>query len=159
MRKKIYLFAIFFFLLVTSGLDTRPQNCYCPQPREILYTHNFSSQKLALCGFEYDKYKKDLIIGEFILQQCSVDTFLIDNFHNEGDAFLFQTNSNGLTITTLDLTRENEKLSYPKKFTQAIIKIINNKPVITYSEVVAESIVKYVEKNFKKLPRRSAIDR
>jgi len=151
MMNRIYPFSFFFFLLATAALDARSQGCYCPQTKKILYTHSFASKNLALCGYEYDKYRNDLIIGEFILQECSVDTFLIDNFHNEGAAFLFQKISDGFTITTIDLTRKNEKLIYPKKFTLAVIRIVDNKPVLTYSEVNAEPVVKYLEKNFKKL--------
>lgn len=149
--KKKFAFLVAFFVMI-SVVHAFSQSCYCPgSPRQNLYSLSFSKDTLKLCGFEYDKYNNDKIIGSFVLSQCSVDTLLINTFHDEGSAYLFQKTKDGFTIAQLDLTKENGIFQYPKQFESISVSIINNKPGLKKVYVSAEPIVKYLEKNFKKL--------
>ncbi len=140
-----------FFFLVFS-LNAVSQHCYCPaNPRKNLYTYTFSGDTLKLCGLEYDAYNNDKIIGSFVLSQCSVDSLLIDTFHDEGGSYLFQKNNTGFNIIMLELTKENGKFEYPKEFEQIGVRVANKKVSLTHSNIQAGPIIKYLEKNFKKL--------
>src|SRR6187551_2989160 len=78
MKKTGSLKILMSFFFLAFSLNAISQHCYCPgKPRKNLYTYNFSGDTLKLCGFEYDAYNNDKIIGSFVLSQCSVDSLLI----------------------------------------------------------------------------------
>lgn len=99
----------------------------------------------------YDRFGKEMLVGEFLLQHLNTDSLLMNQLHNEGGAFLLQYKGTALLLTYLDMMEENGKYEYPQQFSQTVIDTKNGKFQMTERYVPAAAIVAYLKKNFKKL--------
>lgn len=99
----------------------------------------------------YDRYGKEMIVGEFHLRHLNTDSLLMDQLHNEGAAWLLQYENNRLTLTLLDMMQENGKYEHPKQFSQTVIDIKQGVIQMHEKNIEAAPLVLYLKKNFKKL--------
>ncbi|HEX2628334.1 MAG TPA: hypothetical protein VHM26_04965 [Chitinophagaceae bacterium] len=146
--------AIIILLLVVSatGLAQQTENSILGEKERWVYKIGaLKKDSVSFSTDVYDRYGKEMIVGEFILQHLNTDSLLMNQLHNEGAAWLLQYGNNRVTLTLLDMMQENGKYEYPKQFTQTIIDIKQGAIHMYEKNIEAAPLVLYLKKNFKKL--------
>ncbi len=134
---------LFLLLAAFWHLTSSAQTCYCEASKSKLYNRS----GISLCGNVYDSSSAGRLIGEFTL--CNKDVVLVDNFHNEGASFLYQTERNRLLFTEIDLRIDNGEYLYPKTFHRFSYTFSDNQWKRQDEDVDAAPLVEMLKKKFK----------
>jgi hypothetical protein len=137
----LILAATVFFVTPSNG-----QICKCDYfHKSVQSLYNGKILQVRVCAELLDSYKGDKVITEFFISDCSQDSTLDNQMHNEGQAFLMQPGKNGFSVISIDETYDKTE-PVPVTFLSVTYYLMAGKLKIRREAVPSKPIIEYLKK-------------